>query len=241
MCTVTLVPLENNNFVLMSNRDEAPSRVSLNPDFYKYKSQLLLYPKDVESEGTWIGLSDKNRLICLLNGGFEIHQRSEEYRHSRGLVVKDLLIATSLDNAIKRYDLNNIEPFTLVIVEWVEELRFFEFVWDGNRKHLRSLPLESKIWSSSTLYNSRMRIERNEWFDSFKRINILNSKTLLDFHKNTNAKNKDYGVLMDRGHVKTISITGVVKDGKKIEMQHYDLNNNTQNVKLFRDTLLVNG
>ena len=41
--------------------------------------------------GTWIGLSDKKRLVCLLNGGYEIHEREASYRVSRGVIVKEVL------------------------------------------------------------------------------------------------------------------------------------------------------
>ena len=74
MCTVTIIPQENNGFVLTSNRDEAPDRVSLAPDFYLVDGIKLLFPKD-KMGGTWIGVSEKNRVVCLLNGAFEKHER----------------------------------------------------------------------------------------------------------------------------------------------------------------------
>jgi hypothetical protein len=52
MCTVTIIPNEKDNFVLTSNRDEAPSRVSLAPDFYNINNTTLLFPKDEISNGT---------------------------------------------------------------------------------------------------------------------------------------------------------------------------------------------
>ena len=51
----------------------------------------MLLPTDTEKGGTWIGLHEKGHLLVLLNGGFEMHQRLERYRKSRGLIVKDLL------------------------------------------------------------------------------------------------------------------------------------------------------
>ena len=228
MCTVTLAPLGKSDFVLISNRDEAPSRVSTLPEFYLHNNTQLLYPRDVESGGTWIGLSEKQRLICLLNGGFEIHERKAEYRHSRGVVVKDLLSCNSIEKAIEEYDLKDIEPFTMIIVDWKNQLEFYELVWDGNQKHFKSLEKEPHIWSSSTLYNKDMRSIRKEWFKAFRNNNNLNSESLAVFHKTAGKGNDDYGVIMDRGFVKTTSMTRVEKQDSTIKMYHEDLATNTQ-------------
>ena len=55
----------------------------------------MIFPKDELAGGTWIGASEKNTVICLLNGGFQNHKRQPEYRHSRGVVVKDFLKSES--------------------------------------------------------------------------------------------------------------------------------------------------
>lgn len=88
MCTVTYLPLGNNNFILTSNRDETPLRKTLPPKDYVEDGVVLTYPKDEVAGGTWIGLSDKKRLVCLLNGGFTIHKRKDSYKMSRGVIVK---------------------------------------------------------------------------------------------------------------------------------------------------------
>ena len=55
----------------------------------------------------------------------------------------------------------DIEPFTLVLVDWSNELETYELVWDGLIKHFNKLPQEPKIWSSSTLYTARNeRVEK---------------------------------------------------------------------------------
>lgn len=231
MCTVTLTPLGQNDFVLNSNRDEAPSRISTSPDYYKYKNTQLLYPSDVESGGTWIGLSAKKRCICLLNGGFEIHKRKSSYRQSRGIVVKDLLSCDTIAEAVDNYNLNDIEPFTMVIVDWNDELEFYELVWDGNQKHFKSLEKESHIWSSSTLYNKNMRSIRKEWFNAFKNNNKLNSESLAYFHRTAGKGNQDYGVIMNRFFVKTTSITQVEKNANIVEMQYEDLTSDVKSIK----------
>ena len=206
MCTVTIIPTENNDFVLTTNRDEASERVSLVPDFYTFNNVKLLFPKD-EMGGTWIGVSEKNRVVCVLNGAFVKHRRQSSYRKSRGVVVKDFLSSDDIIETLESYNLQDIEPFTIVVADWNSGLKFYEFVWDGERKHAVELPLESRIWSSSTLYNESMQKERQQWFENFEATHKLNATSLLKFHNNTDVENMEYGVIMDRGFVKTTSIT----------------------------------
>ncbi|TYA53185.1 NRDE family protein [Formosa maritima] len=227
MCTVTLIPIGKADFILTSNRDEAPDRKSLDPDFYIEKGVNLLYPKDVLAGGTWIGVSEKKRMICLLNGGFTLHKRLAEYRLSRGIIVKDLLVASSFIDQIEKYNLVDVEPFTIVLVDWLDELIFIEFVWDGVAKHVSKLPLKPKIWSSSSLYTEEMKNVRLDWFEDYKANNELNPESILNFHKSAGEDNEDYGVIMDRGFVKTTSITQVEKHQSDIEMTFYNLQKDT--------------
>ncbi|AUC86091.1 hypothetical protein CW731_12720 [Polaribacter sp. ALD11] len=90
MCTVTYLLLGNNNFILTSNRDETPLRKTIPPKEYLENGVELTYPKDEIARGIWIGLSDKKRLVCLLNGGFVAHKRKLPYKMSRGIVVKKI-------------------------------------------------------------------------------------------------------------------------------------------------------
>ncbi len=225
MCTVTLIPTRENNFILTSNRDEAINRKTLLPEFYEVNKTRMLFPKDALAGGTWIGVSDKSTMVCLLNGGFEIHERLVSYRQSRGVVVKDLLEADQLEEAIELYDCKGIEPFTIVAANWQSDLLLYEFVWDGQQKHLRSLEKETHIWSSSTLYTKKMKNMREEWFADFESKNTLTSDTLLDFHKNAGIGDKDRDLQIDRGFLKTISITQIVKNEEELAMRYENLQN----------------
>ena len=240
MCTVTIIPLKGNDFVLTSNRDEAPNRVSLAPDFYTIQSIKVLFPKDEMSGGTWIGLSEKNRVICVLNGGFVVHERKDKYRKSRGLVANDFMLFDNMLSGIESYNLIGVEPFTMVIIDWNVSLKFFELVWDGEQKHFKQLPLKPKIWSSSTLYSDAMKLERSQWFDTYQFKNELNSNSILQFHKTAGFNNLDYGVIMDRGFVKTTSITQVRRQIGTLKMHYENLQNNEVTEKLFNLSKVVN-
>lgn len=240
MCTVTIVPQENNGFVLTSNRDEAPDRVSLVPDFYTVDGVKLLFPKD-KMGGTWIGVSEKNRVVCVLNGAFIKHERQPSYRKSRGIVANDFMVSDDIIKTVEDYNLINIEPFTIVVADWNNTLKFYELVWDGKHKHFIELPLEPRIWSSSTLYNETMQRERQQWFENFETLYDLDADSLLEFHKNTDVENMDYGVIMNRGFVKTTSITQVKKNGNTVDMHYENLESKTVTSKSFYLPEVVNG
>lgn len=225
MCTVTVIPFPEmlNGFILTSNRDEAGSRETLPPDLYRDKEVDLLYPKDKVAGGTWIGASSQRRVICLLNGGFEDHQRNPPYRQSRGVVVQDLLGAPKLVDTINAYDLYNIEPFTIIAADWQNGLDFIEFVWDGDRKHVRHLDHKSHLWSSSPLYSSEIKKLREEWFAEFQNKGPISAEGIWEFHHSAGTGDKNTDVIMDRGFIKTQSITQIIYDGKEVKMIYEEL------------------
>lgn len=233
MCTVTIVPKGGTDFILTSNRDEAPNRKTLAPDFYTTNHIKLLFPKDEVSGGTWIGVSEKHRLVCVLNGAFVKHKRKPNYSKSRGVVAKDVMTFNNVVFGVEAYNFEGIEPFTIIIADWSETLKFYELVWDGKQKYFTSLPLEPRLWSSSTLYNTEMKQERQQWFKNFKSEHELNHKTLLHFHETAGADNMNYGVIMDRGIVKTTSITQVDKNGTAVTMHYKNLKDNTLTTKTY--------
>lgn len=235
MCTVTVFYKGQNDFIITSNRDESPDRVSLPPALFEDKGVSIFYPKDELSGGTWIGVGNNKRLLCLLNGGFKPHTRKSNYRKSRGIVVKEILLAEGLLSVLNIYDFTDVEPFTLICVEWTTKLEISEMVWDGEKSHLKQYPLGHYIWSSSTLYSDAMKNERVKWFESHKSRSTLNAESVLDFHKQ--SQNNEFGVVMDRGSVRTTSITQVVKKSDEIKMCYFDLVKNKTSVFNFNSSL----
>ncbi len=224
MCTITFIPKSNKDFILTSNRDEAPGRETFPPKIYNEEGVKMLYPKDVVAGGTWIGVSDKKRIVCLMNGGFVAHQRRSYYRKSRGLVVKDLLKADNLKEEIENYDFNEIEPFTAVLVEWKTEVQLFQLVWDGTDYHFSDEPLAPHIWSSSPLYPEMLKKKREQWFSEFLFETIKPSEDeLLQFHKTAGEGDLNSNLIMDRGFIKTKSITQIFKKEDAMEMRYEDL------------------
>jgi hypothetical protein len=223
MCTVTFIPKSLDGFILTSNRDEAPSRRTIQPKVYTVNGVELLFPKDEVAGGTWFGLSSKKRLICLLNGGFTAHEREDSYRMSRGGIVTDLLISEDVLAAIDTYNLDGVEPFTVILVDWKKGLVLFELVWDGSISHLSEKPLAPQIWSSSLLYSEEMKKKRETWFSEFIFNNLNPAEAeLLEFHKTAGEGSEDANLIMDRGFVKTKSITQLSKS-KFVTFRYEDL------------------
>lgn len=224
MCTITFFPKSSNDFILTSNRDEAPGRDTFTPEIYEEDGVQLLYPKDALAGGTWIGISNKKRIVCLMNGGFVAHERKSFYRKSRGLVVKDLLKAENQKNEIDKYDFNGIEPFTAVLVEWKTEVQLFQLVWDGTDYHFSEEILAPQIWSSSPLYPENLKKKREQWFSAFLLETVKPSEEeLLQFHKTAGEGDLNSNLIMDRGFIKTKSITQIVRKNENVEMRYEDL------------------
>lgn len=225
MCTVTFLPLKNNDFIFTSNRDETPLRKTNPPKKYTEDGVELTYPKDEIAGGTWIGVSDKKRLVCVLNGGFENHVRQPPYKMSRGIIVKKALIVDDAIEHIKSFEYTNIEPFTLIIVDWKTDLVAYELVWDGVQKHISQLKNEPRIWSSSTLYTAEMKKEREGWFQNWLQENEnYNQKDILEFHQNEDLGTKETSPKMKRPFVETVSISSIKKDQEVLDFKYLDFN-----------------
>lgn len=221
MCTVTYLPLGKNEFILTSNRDVPYARKkALEPQKYTEDTVELEYPKDGQAGGTWIGTSSKNRLICLLNGGFYYHTSRSIYKKSRGLIVTELLKVDDIKKGIKEVDLKGVEQFTLTIVDWNDELELFEFVWDGEKKHLKKMKQEPQIWSSATLYDRDVKKLRKEWFADWQNTNEFNQDNILRFHKTAGVGDSAIDIMMDRKVGGTVSITNVIKKEDLVSMKY---------------------
>lgn len=224
MCTVTFLPLGENEFILTSSRDVPFARKRAEaPKKYLEDGVEITYPKDGDAGGTWIGTSSKNRLICLLNGGYKNHIIKESYRKSRGIIVKDLLKSDAISDALTQIDLDAIEPFTLVIVDWNDGIELFEFVWTGEKKHLFNIPQVPHIWSSSTLYDDATKKLRQDWFVQWQSgIKGYQQSNIINFHKTAGVGNPKTDILMKRQKGGTVSITSISRENAELHLIYED-------------------
>jgi len=223
MCTVTYLPTPA-GFILTSNRDEALLRKAANlPDTEMIAGNKVLFPRDGEAGGTWVATADNGRTVCLLNGAFVRHNRNPPYRKSRGLVVLDFFKSASAQSFNNDYDLQGIEPFTLVIIE---NSRLFELRWDGQQKYFKPLdPAQPHIHCSATLYTPEVIAMRQKWFAAWlEKHKTYEVADILRFHlfagegdEHTQVRMSIYGI------VQTVSITCIELTGHRQHMYYSDL------------------
>ncbi len=255
MCTLTFVPLENKNFLLTSSRDEQKTRKNSElPSFTTLNNTKILRPVDGDAGGSWIGITDKGRTLCLLNGAFQKHNRNTPYRKSRGIILMELLAANS-EKEIENYDFDKIESFTLI---WIEKnqsknikegeknnsisLTEYRWVEEENKLYKKNVDTNfAYIWSSATLYTSEIAEKREEWFEEWtafyfkkgQKLDVI-SQILWHFHvkggEKQNASAREQ-ILMDDPHGGTVSLTQIASHfglnslKNRLTMKHYNLNN----------------
>lgn len=223
MCTVSFVH-SNGKIIITSNRDEKVLRPSaIEPLVYRIQNKKVIFPKDKKAGGTWYAVDEFANVLVLLNGAEEKHELKANYRKSRGLIVLDLISSNSPIAAWQNIDLDQIEPFTLVLFE---NQKLYQLRWNELVKSTLELDIKQNyIWSSSTLYSKDIREKRAQWFHNFFVINPeVNEQELFNFHRYTDADNAEYGLVINRNDdLKTLSITQTVIWKNEITIQYNDL------------------
>ena len=223
MCTVSFVKA-NGKIIITSNRDEKIIRPNaIEPKTYHLNNKKVIFPKDNKAGGTWYAIDEHSNVLVLLNGAEEKHVLKESYRKSRGLIVLDLIGAESPLQAWQEIDLNQIEPFTLVLFE---NQKLYQLRWNAAEKSCLALDTnQNHIWSSSTLYSKEIRAMRAHWFYTFLDAKPeVDAEKLFNFHRYTEADNTEHGLVINRNDVlKTLSITQTVIEQNEVSIYYKDL------------------
>jgi len=226
MCTVSFVS-SNGKTIITSNRDEKVLRPSaIEPKNYQINTKNVFFPKDPKAGGTWFAVDENSNVLVLLNGAEEKHILKEKYNRSRGLIVLELIGETSPLEMWQTIDLENVEPFTLVLFE---NQKLYQLRWNEIEKTTVALDVtQNHIWSSSTLYSAAIREKRANWFYNFLDAKPeVNEAELFNFHRYTEEENPEHGLVINRNDaLKTLSITQAVVEKNKVQMTHYDLMKN---------------
>ncbi|MBG6109985.1 uncharacterized protein with NRDE domain [Flavobacterium sp. CG_23.5] len=223
MCTVSFVNV-NGKIIITSNRDEKVIRPSaIPPKDYTINGKNIIFPKDPKAGGTWFVVDADGTVLVLLNGAEEKHKVQLPYRKSRGLIVLDIISSASPKDFWQEIDLEDIEPFTLILFQNNE---LFQLRWNGNQKETKSLDInKNHVWSSSTLYPKEIRDKRSNWFYTFLETNPqISEEEILGFHRYTEEENQENGLVINRNEeMKTLSITQSIIEKNKVAILHYDL------------------
>jgi hypothetical protein len=223
MCTVSFVKA-NGKIIITSNRDEKIIRPNaIEPKTYQLNNKNVIFPKDNKAGGTWYAIDEQSNVLVLLNGAEEKHILKDSYRKSRGLIVLDLIGSESPLKAWKTIDLEQIEPFTLVLFE---NQKLYQLRWNETGKSTLALDTDQNhIWSSSTLYSKEVRNKRANWFFTFLDTKPeVNETELFNFHRYTEEDNNEHGLVINRNDVlKTLSITQTIIEQNKVSIHYNDL------------------
>lgn len=195
MCTLTYVKYED-KFVVTSNRDEQVHR----SDVILVSEDKYNYLKDPEKGGSWFAFSDE-KVLVLLNGAFERHERKLPYAKSRGIILLECMESPDSTKYLEETSFENIEPFTLVNLSFDE---IIEFRWDGEDKYFSIKDTsQPHIWSSATLYNDEAREMRRSLFAESEK---KEARDLWRFHT-TPSDDIRNGIVMERPEInlKTLS------------------------------------
>lgn len=239
MCTVSFLPLNKKGFILTSSRDEKIVRPTSSPITQNIAGNNVFFPKDLEKGGTWIASGENGRVCCLLNGALEKHKKKPSYEKSRGKILLEAFEHENVDDFIRLSQLEEVEPFTLIAIEnYKKRIRMQEFRWDGSKKHINNKDIcQPHIWSSSTLYEKKIRKQREQWFlawiseqgeGEYDKLNALK------FHTSRHGEDPAHDIMMERqGGLQTVSITQVVLADESFEMYYHDLiKNNTASLSI---------
>jgi uncharacterized protein with NRDE domain len=223
MCTLTYLPFDG-GFTFTHNRDERSDRpASENIQHTSINDQIVYFPQDLEGSGSWIAYSPKGRAVCLLNGGSEPHQRQPSYRHSRGLVVLDNFKFPDQESFYKEYNLQDIEPFTLIVKD---QHGLWKIVHNESDTLLHQLDENTTgIWSSTTLYTSEVRDKRERWFHSWlEQKPNLSPENIRHFHQSAGEGDSENDLIMSRwGILETVSITQIHAEPASASLLYQDL------------------
>ena len=228
MCTVSFIPVRD-NFIITSNRDEKTSRKNaIRPQQIIYNGQKLFFPKDADAGGTWIVMKENGDAAVLLNGAFICHTAEPPYRLSRGIILLDIFSTERPSLTFTRIDLQDIEPFTLLLLE---SNCLYEFRWDGTEKYCKQLSNNrSYIWSSATLYDGFIVKKREQWFASFLNNHPTpTQQDVINFHRFTGDGDKQNDLIMTRdGMYSTVSITSILLTKDRASMKYLNIKKENQ-------------
>ena len=212
MCTITWI-LEDSSYEIFFNRDELRSRSeAIAPKRYKTGSISAIYPKDPDGLGSWIFTNDHGITGALLNYNIKIPQRDFI---SRGTLMTEICHQSKLEgmtDTIKNKNLKNYRGFTLCLFKDKHEPRIIR--WDGS--DLIQLSPVQPIMSSSVEIE-KVKINRNDIYNTIVKQNGDNRKSHLEFHS-SHIPHKCYlSTCMHRPDAKTVSFSHIICNEKEVK------------------------
>jgi hypothetical protein len=217
MCTVSWIR-ELDGYHVFFNRDERRTRAQgIAPEPGERGEVKWLAPRDGESHGTWIGANLHGVTLAILNRWHESPVAGDGPWTSRGLLVRDLLDAGSLEEIAQRLeatDLKVYQPFTLTAFE--TGLDVSVFAWTG-RGTVRDRVSETGMVLTSSGYDQEAAMRRAELFARYADPRPEQFEAV---HASHEPERGPLSVCMHRPEAETVSFTRIDVDPERVVMTY---------------------
>ncbi len=220
MCTVSWFHTQD-GYELFFNRDELRTRKrALAPGPLTSPSGIeMLAPTDVDAGGTWIATNTTGLTVALLNRYQDsADPTTADSRRSRGLLVKDLADAANARQINERLRSDRVEiyaPFTLLVV--TPEDRGTVIFWNG-RQLSDPCPATAPLASSGHDPIGVPARRRKLWAE----LPEIHRDACLSFHRSHAPRQGATSPCMHRPEARSVSLTHVVVDDRRISMAYAD-------------------
>jgi len=216
MCTLTWSYSED-GYHLHFNRDESRLRPrGKAPELHVQNGVQFLAPIDQQAQGTWILCNQHGLSACLLNNYIDI--TPVDSQRSRGLLVRDLSCAASVNEALSRIsaeDISRYQPFDAFLFDLAESC---EVSWNGRQMQITPDTSPQGFKSSSGFEAATVIGGRRAQFQQLSG----NTDSLRNFHRSHFPEKSAYSVCMHREDACTQSYTEILMTGRTARMSYID-------------------
>lgn len=210
MCTATWL-LKPNGYQLFFNRDEQKGRPeALPPARFAQDGVEFVMPVDPVGGGSWLAMNEQGLCLCLLNY-YQGHMPQQPLV-SRGLLVKQLAVATSAEQALfmlGELSLVNYAPFTLMIFEpGLTSIRghVAGVCWNG--VNLTVIEPKAPMVSSAVDVDTVTQHRKDEYQQVLKSVGTT-EQALRQFHGSHSPEKGHLSACMHRHDAHTVSFTHI--------------------------------
>ncbi len=242
MCTVSYLPLNSEDYLLIQNRDVGKSRVSAEPPIERsVQGMKLISPLDPQGGGTWNAISATHHAFILNGADFSYYPDFNAARSRGELCIK---LLTEGENYLREIQLKEFDHFTLGLINTAEpDAPISEWRWNG--RELKKSTYDARrpqFWISHGLYTAgdytRKKNLFNAWCDNNLSLASANAHSdiaqkLWEWQSRPIVDGKE-GFVIDRpSGVMTVSIFRTLKHKDKYDFTYKDLK--TREITLLRD------
>ena len=227
MCTLTYYPINNNSYILASNRDELKTRApALLPKEFTTDNIHYICPIDGEKGGTWIAVNEFGLSLCLLNW-FQAYDKNTDYKneffHSRGEIIFNLISSNTLKECQQRLNSTPLEvypPFRLFGFQ-KNPLLIKQWNWNGHQLVHQTEKIELQLWISAGREFDKVLKYRKKTFNLFisgnEGVTLDGIKAL---HSSEYPEKGPYAIAMTHELATTVSTT-IIDTRHNAPIMHY--------------------